>query len=318
MPPRRRPLPPHLTGSYFTSSQALEAGVTERRLRQPDLVIQSQGIRRRADRDSDPWDHLKALQQLHPRGVFTHYTAATIWGIWLPLGVSGDDPVHLSKVRRDGGMLRRGGVAGHVLSENALVKRFREVRVTHPAWTWIDLAGVLGFEDLVAAGDSLLQRSDGPAGERHPGLHPLTGLQEIGRVLCLRPKVRGIVQARAALEQLRVGVDSAKESNLRLRIVEAGFPEPSVNPTITLSSGPVSPPDLAWEELKICIQYEGDHHRTDKSQWRRDIARDRRYAQDGWIVLRVTGDVFTPSGWNQFITDLTAAFAQARGGQDPS
>jgi very-short-patch-repair endonuclease len=92
-------------------------------------------------------------------------------------------------------------------------------------------------------------------------------------------------------------------------MVNAGFPEPVVNPAVVLSTGERISPDMAWEDLKICIQYEGDHHRRDPVQWDRDIQRDLGMQADGWIVIRVTKQAFTQKGWTRFVAHLQQAFA---------
>ena len=46
--------------------------------------------------------------------------------------------------------------------------------------------------------------------------------------------------------------------------------------------------DLGWEDIKVAVEYEGDHHRTDRRQFNRDIARFEATAELGWIVVRVT------------------------------
>ena len=71
-------------------------------------------------------------------------------------------------------------------------------------------------------------------------------------------------------------------------IVDAGLPEPVVQHQIFDGDLLVARADLAYPELKIAIEYEGDGHRTDKDQWRKDIARQRRLEALGWIVIRVT------------------------------
>lgn len=276
----------------------------------PDTVVASQGIRRRRDAAPDQWHLAAVLQDIHPDGVFSHLSAADMWGMWLPSDASGHDPIHLSKTRQAGGRIRRRGVQGHLLSTAALITTHRGLRITSPAWTWLDLAGTpLPDENLIAAGDSLLQRHDGPSGQRQPGLHPLATLDELHRVAGLRAGIRGIRRAQAALDRLRPGVDSRPESLLRQRIVDAGFPEPTVNPAVRLADGTILTPDLAWSHLRICIQYEGDHHRTDKNQFRRDTGRDRAMQSGGWIVLRVTGEVFTAAGWASLVQDLSLALA---------
>lgn len=312
MPPRRAPLPSDLP-SYFSAAYAWNRGLRRKHVNGPDVTIVSQGIRLRSVADPDPWQLATVLQEIHPAGVFSHQTAAEIWGIWLPWNTSGHDPMHVSKTRQDGGSPRRKGVQGHVLSTAAHISTHRGLRVTSPAWTWIDLSGTgMSDEDLIAAGDSLLQRADGPTGQRQRGLHPLSSAVELRHVIDLRPHVRGIQRARLVLDRLRSGVDSAPESKIRTRLIDAGLPEPTVNPVVRLANGTTVRPDLAWVDLKICIQYEGDHHRTDQGQYRRDTGRDRSMQSNGWLVLRVTSEVFSAHGWSQFLADIKAALATRR------
>ena len=41
---------------------------------------------------------------------------------------------------------------------------------------------------------------------------------------------------------------------------------------------------------KLIIEYEGDQHRTDRSQWNRDIDRQEDFARDHWTLIRVTSE----------------------------
>lgn len=314
MPPRKRPLPDTLPTTCFSTRQELESGLKPQHLRHPELLVVSRGIRRRTATDVELLEHLWALQDIHPMGVFSHQTAAVLWGIWLPQGTTGHHPVHLSKAKQAGGPPRRKHVTGHLLPLDATIKRYQGVRVTGPAWTWVELAATgMEFDDLVAAGDSLLQRADGPSGERDPGMHPLSSVQDLEDVIDRRPGFRGLNRAREAIAWLRPGSDSAQESRLRVRVIQAGFPEPAVNPEVELSTGEKIPPDLVWQDVKICLQYEGDHHRSDSEQWDRDIQRDLRMQRDGWIVIRVTKKTFSRAGWKVFLENLRLAFA-SRGG----
>ena len=84
-----------------------------------------------------------------------------------------------------------------------------------------------------------------------------------------------------------MGVDSAPETRLRLLIRSVGLPEPEVNRWIIGADGrPLSRPDLQYPLLRIALEYEGEHHLRDPDQWHRDIERDERLRQLGWIVLR--------------------------------
>ena len=45
--------------------------------------------------------------------------------------------------------------------------------------------------------------------------------------------------------------------------------------------------DMGWPDLKIALEYDGDHHRTDPAQFARDIVRLEELAALGWLVIRV-------------------------------
>jgi len=72
--------------------------------------------------------------------------------------------------------------------------------------------------------------------------------------------------------------------------VHAGLPEPVVAHPVRVAGGLMLHPDLAYPEQRIAIEYEGDGHRTDASQWRRDVERVELLWAAGWRVIRVTAD----------------------------
>lgn len=312
MPESHNDLPAALTGPYFASRILQEESLPWRALHGPGILPVSQSIWRQRDAPVGTPHYLRLLQNIHPEGVFSHETAADLWGFWMPSSDGGYSPVHLSKKRADGGPPWRRGIKGHQLPPHAAVLERRGVRVTSPAWTWVDLAGTrMSFEDLVASGDGLLQRDNGPAGQREPGLHPLSSVEEITATVAARRKFKGIVRAREAIDLLRPRHDSRPESIVRTRLVEAGLPEPAINPVLRLSTGKQIQPDLAWIDLKVCIQYEGDHHRADKDQWHRDIGRDRAMHQDGWVVLRLTSQDLRSQYWRIFLGEVRNALGVA-------
>lgn len=45
--------------------------------------------------------------------------------------------------------------------------------------------------------------------------------------------------------------------------------------------------DLAYPDLRIAIEYDGDHHRTSARQYEHDITRFDRLHEAGWLVIRV-------------------------------
>ena len=100
---------------------------------------------------------------------------------------------------------------------------------------------------------------------------------------------RGAACARRALRDVRVGAESPMETLLRLLLLRAGLPEPQLNPAVDVGDG-ILHPDLLYPEWRVVLEYEGDGHRTDQRQWRRDIARREAFESAGWRVIRVHRD----------------------------
>ncbi|MCB0934379.1 MAG: DUF559 domain-containing protein [Mycobacterium sp.] len=102
---------------------------------------------------------------------------------------------------------------------------------------------------------------------------------------------RGIIQARKTIGLADAGAQSPKESWLRTVLVEAGLPRPQTQIPIHDEWGkPVAYLDMGWEDLKIAVEYDGDHHRTRRSQYSYDIRRSEMVQRRGWIVIRVTAE----------------------------
>ncbi|UKA51018.1 endonuclease domain-containing protein [Arthrobacter sp. FW305-123] len=303
------PLPMDINPQGFPVTDAYASGVPRWRLQTKGLVTPSRGIRIAATNERD----LELLARLHtavtPRCAISHVTAALLWSMPLPIylqdeGKSG--PIHVTR-RQEIGRVKRRGVIGHrapLLARD--VRVVNGVRLTSPEWTWVDLARHMGRSSLVAAGDSLLAREN-----------PLSSVEAIQEVIDRRPKVKGIRMAREILTMLRTGVDSPQESRLRLKIVDAGLPEPEITAPILDEHGSyISTPDLQYKEYKIAMEYEGDHHRSDPVQWGKDIERDDRLRALGWIVLRFS-DVQMKGGWAKAERKVRDALV-SRGWRGPS
>lgn len=102
---------------------------------------------------------------------------------------------------------------------------------------------------------------------------------------------RNIRSARRALSLVDGGAESPRETWLRLLIIQAGYPPPQTQIAVRGAYGELAAVlDMGWERIKVAVEYEGDHHRTDRRQFNRDIARYEALADLGWIVVRVTAD----------------------------
>jgi very-short-patch-repair endonuclease len=102
---------------------------------------------------------------------------------------------------------------------------------------------------------------------------------------------RGIGRARRTIELADAGAQSPKESWLRTLLIQAGLPRPQTQIPIHDEWGKaIAYLDMGWAELKVAVEYDGDHHRTSRSQYSYDVRRSEMLARRGWIVIRVTAE----------------------------
>ena len=68
-----------------------------------------------------------------------------------------------------------------------------------------------------------------------------------------------------------------------------GLPEPVLDAQIVDAHGiRIAIADAAYPAYRVVVEIEGDHHRTDRAQWTRDIDRQADLAAAGWEVVRLT------------------------------
>ena len=102
------------------------------------------------------------------------------------------------------------------------------------------------------------------------------------------PRARWPPELRELLPLVDGGAESPRESRLRLWLLDAGFPQPETQiPVLRSSTRPVAWLDMGWRDFKVAVEYDGDHHRKDRRQYVKDIARLRMLEALGWIVIRV-------------------------------
>lgn len=188
-----------------------------------------------------------------------------------------------------------GGVKGRRLAEDrAETTILMGVPVVDPVAAFFTCAHELTTAQSVAVIDALITTaSDYPdLGPRRP----MTTRQAIWDRIVQWGRFPGCATVRAALPLARERVESPKETETRLQIVAAGLPEPEIQCEVFDRGRFVARVDLAYPQLKIAIEYEGDGHRTDKGQWRRDIQRQRELEALGWIVIRLTEEDLKNAG----------------------
>ena len=167
--------------------------------------------------------------------------------------------------------------------------------VVDPASMFCQLGSILDLADLVAVGDALVLEPWYP--------HPYDDRPWLS-ITALSDRVadfhgRGKARARHALTLIRPGAESRRETLLRLAILDAGLPEPEVNPEVRAPDGTVlGRADLVYRQWRVIVEYDGDQHRTNTRQFDRDSRRLDDFAAHGWRVVRITGRSFTanPTG----------------------
>lgn len=151
------------------------------------------------------------------------------------------------------------------------------VLVTNPTRTAADLLRTLRPPYALAAADGLA----------HAGLvDPL----ELWHYVARLKGYRWIVQARRLADLVEPDTESPGESWTRLRLVDAGFPRPEAQFSITDRSGrEIYRLDLAYPEVRIAIEYDGVEFHTDKSDIDHDAER-RQLLRDRWGWRTVIAD----------------------------
>ena len=259
----------------------LRQGLSRDRMRATDLARPFWGIRVAASGTLSTLERCSAiLQRMPPGAFFSHHTAALIVGIPLPLSLSEQVEVHIG-VAAPARSLRSTGIVGHALRlDHAELQRWHGLPVTSPARTWCDLATVLTLRQLVAAGDYLIHWR-----------MPLVTLAELTLAVERTAGRRGHALLRRALPLLSDRSESSPESEVRVIVVTHGLPRPLVNHPIHDNQGRlIARADLYFKDYGELVEYEGDHHRTDLSQWRRDLTRTADVEAEGLHVTRVNAD----------------------------
>lgn len=262
---RHRSALPHQLGDRFSLSQASAHGVGRGRADAADLARPFPGVRALLP----PTTFLETVSCYAPRlregQRFVGITAVRLWRLPCPTGWRADEPLHIAVGHRQNPP-RTHGVAGRRLAlPRAQTWRVHGVPVVDPVAAVLSCAAELTADQLVVMLDAVITSS---------GNYP--GLTEVPRPRVTRDDVAsrvrdwrrspGIGKVRRALLRTRDAVESPKETQTRLMIVDAGLPEPVIQHEVWNGGEFVARLDLAYPDRRIAIEYEGDGHRTDKAQ----------------------------------------------------
>lgn len=312
---RTVPTPSAMRGPAFRVRDAREDGHTDWSTRGARMLIPTTSVRAMTALDGLEERVAAFALALPDDVVFSHLTAARLWGLPLPrsLGSHDDeDSLHVMRAT-DRSAIERAGCVHHRGMERRSVALVEGVRVTSLADTWCDLVEAfptLTLCDAVMLGDAAVEKIEPTqwADERHPRADPAStewwndavalGCRALREPVLLRRSFRGRRLARIALRFIRPRVWSPMESYSRVALVEGGLPEPELNATITHADGGgfIAIGDMVWRKRshrrKVVGEYNGATHEEGPS---RDADHVKRLAleDEGWKVMEIYArDVF--------------------------
>jgi very-short-patch-repair endonuclease len=254
----------------FRGSAAVAAGlVTKAQLRGPRFVRLFPDVHVAAGVPIDLALRSRAAFLLVAgRGVLAGYSAAELLGA--SCAPPGSDPPAEVQMGWGHQARSRPGLVVHRdrLLELECVRR-GDVLTTSPLRTAFDLGRwAPDLVQRVVAVDALAHRR-----------FPVEHLREFAG---LHVGAHGSVALRTAFDLADPRSESPMETRLRLAIVLAGLPAPEVQFPV---AGGRHRLDLAFPDLLLAVEYDGELHRT-QARARRDLEREAVLVRLGWTVLR--------------------------------
>jgi hypothetical protein len=142
--------------------------------------------------------------------------------------------------------------------------------------------------ELVQVGDAIVREPRDRFGEKHPD-QALATIAELEAEVDAGPRPPSTAALRTGVELVRVGSSSPLETDFRLDAAAAGLPEPELDIRVLGADGQLlGISEFVFGEYRVAVEVEGDHHRTERRQWDRDIEKYHAYAAAGIEVVRLT------------------------------
>lgn len=218
------------------------------------------------------------LARLPSNSFISHSTAAILHGIPVPLSLERQSDIHVT-VPAPHRAPHATGIHGHA-SSVVRISSLHGARVSSPAATWLDLATVLDYRALTAAGDFVIYHRS-----------PLPSLEQLAALTELSQNRRGRRARARAFLLLDGRSESPPESVLRVILQERGFVVSRINHVVVDQFGEfVARTDFYLDEIGVVLEYMGDYHRTTVGQWRSDMSRRARIELTRVRVMELNAD----------------------------
>jgi hypothetical protein len=112
---------------------------------------------------------------------------------------------------------------------------------------------------------------------------------DVEAVAAAHPGGRGLKALRAVLPLVDGGAESPQETVARLALIDAGLPAPQTQVEVFGEYGEfVARIDMAYDAVKVGIEYDGPQHWTDPAVRQRDIDKQFELTRLGWSIIRVS------------------------------
>lgn len=291
----RTPLP--LSASFddtsFDVAAAYRAGLSPGILRHRRFAAPHRGLRStRAPLSSGAFlsERIERLAQTYrpllrtdAGEAFSHTTALVLLGA--PIVAA--EELHVT-IPAPFNAVRRPQVRGHT-SNQPLPRANHALPCVAPECALIQSAPLLPFRELVIAVDHFLA----PRGPYEPRVAMLD--REVLRAACEASRHRGVFRLRAALEVSRAGAESRGESMLHFEMAAMGIDDLELQGVVRDADGRrIGRFDGVDRARRRILEFDGEQHRTDRTQYLKDLGRAAALDELGYRQRRFhTGD-FSP------------------------
>lgn len=171
------------------------------------------------------------------------------------------------------------------------------VLVTTPLRTACDVACLRGRHRALAVLDAF---------RRTHGLE----IDDFLRILPRLARRRGVIQLRELIPLSSPLAESMPESWTRIVIIDEQLPVPKPQVWVFVPGLGYVRLDLAYEELKIAVEYDGEEFHSDDAARAADETRREALRKAGWIVIVVRKDGFSGPARDEWIHELRVALAE--------
>ena len=287
-------------GAVYRRAWLLAQGMHSRHLTSAAMTRVLPGCFTRTDHPADLRSVVLAAQELvGVPSAASGATAAELFGIRLPHRATraGRAAVHLDV--EAGSTPRRTPLLVIHRRRASRTLRLHGVTIVEPMVALQQIAGRLTHDELVVALDSLVADRFGAVSRLE--------LDEVRR-RAAQARGHGAARLRAAADEARERVWSARETHMHLLLRRHGRPPPALNhQVLDPATGIAYYVDLAYPRERIAIEYDGTEHLTDADRVKQDHRKSAVLHATGWTVIRVYAeDLHDPS---DLLTRLGGAFS---------